>query len=284
MSEPTKGQKRRLQSHFGLSKIPFSKYMWAAEMFDSAAQRELLHGLVMWTEVRGIALVTGPSGVGKSITLRKFVRELDENRFWPVQFTTLPCTVTGFLRSLCRSLGLPMRLHPSDLFDAAHLFLVSAEKERNMQPIIIVDDAEGMSAPVIDTLRRLTSFELDAEDRFSVVLSGSDDLLDTLAQQFLVPLRSRVSYTHDLRPFGLEDTENYIRFHLARANAGAKLFSPEAIKKLFNASQGKPRSINQLAVQSLIQAAVHGLDSINGDFMAQLIAMHPFYRSQGGDR
>lgn len=284
MTDITKGQKRRLQSHFGLSKIPFSKYMWAAQMFDSAAQRDLLHGLVMWTEVRGIALVTGPSGVGKSITLRRFVKELDENRFHTVDFTTLPCTVNGFLRSLCRSLGLPMRLHASDLFDAAHGYLVSVEKDKGLHPVLVLDDAEGLSAPVIDTIRRLTAVDLDAEDRFSIVLSGSDDLLETLAHPSLVPLKTRVSYIHDLRPFGLEDTVNYVRFHLERADANAKLFSQEATKKLFHASQGRPRAINQLAVQALIQAAVQGHDTVDGDFMSRLIAGHPFYRTKGGDR
>jgi len=69
-NQATKKQMRRLRSHFAFTKIPFSKFMWAVNMFDSAGQRELDQGLHMWTEVKGIGLVVGPSGVGKSITLR----------------------------------------------------------------------------------------------------------------------------------------------------------------------------------------------------------------------
>lgn len=279
--QSTKKQMRRLRSHFAFTKMPFSKFMWATNMFDSSGQRELDHGLQMWTEVKGIGLVAGPSGVGKSITVRRFTSGLDDSRFRIIEFTYLPSTVTGFLRSLSRKLGLPMRLHSSDLFDAAQTYLTSYEKEHGAHPIIVLDDAEGLRVPVIDAIRRLTSYELDSEDRFSVLMSGTEQLLGKLADPVLTPLRSRFTYSYTLRPFGLEDTTNYVAFHLSRASVDSKLFSPDAVRKLFHASHGRPRSINQLAIQALIQAAVQGHDIIDGDFMTHLVATHPLYQSHG---
>jgi type II secretory pathway predicted ATPase ExeA len=87
--------KQRLRAHFGFSKVPFRKAMWAAQMFDSQSQRELLHALSMWLEVRGFALVTGPSGVGKSITLRRLLGSLDNARFRVIDFPYVPSTTTG---------------------------------------------------------------------------------------------------------------------------------------------------------------------------------------------
>ncbi len=284
MKEPTKAQRRRLRSHFGFSKLPFCKAMWAAQMFDSSSQRELLQSLAMWIEVKGFALVTGPSGVGKSITLRRFVGQLDDARYRIIDFNYLPHTVTGFLRSLNRKLDLPMRMHTSDLFDAAQGHLTSFEQEHGPHPVLVLDDAEGLRVAVLDTIRRLTSYELDAEDRFSVLISGTDEVLDVLRHADLAPLRTRVSYAQNLKPFGLEDTTNYIRFHLSRADVDPKLFTDAAVKRLFQASQGRPRSINQLAVQALIQAAVTGRDSIDGGHMSSLIAAHPFYQSYGAER
>jgi len=284
MKEPTKAQRRRLRSHFGFSKMPFCKSMWAAQMFDSSSQRELLQGLDMWIEVKGFSLVTGPTGVGKSITLRRFVQQLDDARFRVIEFNYLPCTVTGFLRSLNRKLDLPMRMHSSDLFDAAQSHLACFEQEHGSHPVVVLDDAEGLRVSAFDAIRRLTSYELDAEDRFSVLITGTEDVLDVLRHSDLAPLRSRVSYAQSLKPFGLEDTTNYVRFHLQRADADPKLFTDAAIKRLFQASQGRPRGINQLAVQALIQAAVQGRDSIDGELMANLIAAHPFYQSLGADR
>jgi type II secretory pathway predicted ATPase ExeA len=282
--DTTTTQRRRLRSHFGFSKMPFCKAMWAAHMFDSSAQRELLSSLGMWIEVKGIALVSGPSGVGKSITLRRFAQQLDEARYRVIDFAYVPCTITGFLRSLNRKLGLPMRLHTVDLFDAAQSHLATFEQEHGPHPVVVLDDAEGLRVEAVDTIRRLTSYDLDAEDRFSVLISGTDEVLELLRHPDLAPLRTRVSYAQNLKPFGLEDTTNYVRFHLARADVDPKLFTDAAVKRLFQASQGRPRGINQLAVQALIQAAVLGRDSVDGNQMASLIAAHPFYQGYGADR
>ncbi len=275
-------QKQRLRAHFAFTKIPFHKAMWAKHMYDSASQRELNHALQMWTDLHGVVVVVGPSGVGKSITLRRFVGDLDESRFHVIRFTYLPTTTVGFLRSLTRALGLPMRLHGADLFDAAQQYLVTYEQENGPHPLLIVDDAEGLSASVLDLLRRLTAWDLDAEEHFSLLISGTEALLRTLRHESLTPLRSRVAYTHGLRPFSLDDTRNYVRFHLERAEGDVKLFSDEAIKNLFQASSGKPRYINQLAIQALIQAAVMGREKVTGSFMAEQINNHPFYQHTPG--
>jgi len=81
----------RLKSYFGFSKIPFTKYMWASKMFDAKAQQELIDGLHLWLETRGIALIYGPPGVGKSISLRKFKADLDDRRFEVFYLASLRC-------------------------------------------------------------------------------------------------------------------------------------------------------------------------------------------------
>lgn len=277
-------ERRRLRSHFGFSRIPFTKAMQSRLMFDSLGQRELLAGLRMWTELKGIALVTGESGVGKSISLRRFVQELDDARYTLIDFTYLPTKVNGFLRSLNRKLGLPMRMHGADLFDQAQSLLVGYSSEKGTHPIVLIDDAEGLTVPVMDTLRRLTAWQMDEEDHFSLLISGTDDVLRTLHHPELASLRTRVGYAQQLRAFTLEDTRNYVDFHLKRAEVETKLISDEARKRIFQASQGRPRSINQLATQALIQAAVHGRDTIDGRFMSELVGHHPLYQNLASAR
>jgi type II secretory pathway predicted ATPase ExeA len=273
--------KKRLQAHFGFTKIPFKKGMWASEMFDSRSQRELHHGLQLWNEVHGFALVTGASGVGKSITVRRFAGELDEARFTVVHLTGVPSTPTGFLRMLNRALGLPMRTHGIDLFEQAQKHLSKHAEDRGPHPVLILDDAEGLAVETLDIVRRLTAHAIDAEDRFSVLMSGTEDLLRTLRDPLLDPLRSRIAYAQPLRAFTLEDTRNYILFQLKRAGGNPKLFSDDATRRIFQASQGRPRSINQLGVQALIYATVVGLDEITGDFMTAQIAAHPLFENPG---
>src|SRR5262249_35745696 len=148
---------------------------------------------------------------------------------------------------------------------------------------VIIDNGEGLSGAILDLLRRMTCYDLDSEDRFSLLLAGTEELLIAMREVALAPLRSRIAYTHVLRPFSLEDTRNYIQFHLSRAEVDPKLLTEEAVKRIFQASHGRPRAINQLAIQALIQAAVLGREAIDGDFMRHLIAAHPLCQSQAQD-
>ena len=283
MTETTTIQRKRLRAHFGFTRMPFHKSMRATQMYDSLSQRELIAGLEMFTEVGGIALLTGPSGVGKSISVRRFVHGLDERRFHLVHFTYLPGTVAGFLRSLSRALGLRMRLHGADLFDAAQDHLSSFEETHGPHPLLLIDDAEGLSEPVLDTIRRLTTGDIDADQRFSILLVGTDDIAHSLRRPSLDSLRSRIAYAHALRPFTLEDTRNYLRFHLERAEVDPSVFSDDAGRVLFQHSQGKPRLLNQLALHALIAAAAIGRDTVDGRFLNQQIAAHPLYRATTHD-
>jgi type II secretory pathway predicted ATPase ExeA len=281
--KPSEPEKKRLRAHYGFTKIPFSKYVKSADMYDSQSQREMRFGLEMWLEVGGLALITGPTGVGKSITLRRFTSELDDSKYTVFGVQSPPATVHGFLRFLSRRFGLPMKQHTADLFDAAQKFLISHTQERGTHPILIIDDAEGLNPNVADAMRRLTIYDLDAEDRFSILVSGIEGLLQVLELNFLEPLRSRFSFGHGLRPFGLEDTRNYIRFHIERAEGDPNLFSDEAIKKIFHSSQGRPRTINQLCIGALILGALNGRDTINGTLLNTFINNHPLYKHQGAD-
>jgi type II secretory pathway predicted ATPase ExeA len=276
--------KRRLQAHLGVTRLPFRKNVAATQMFDAFSQRELHQGMLMWLEVKGLALATGPSGVGKSIALRRFVHELEDSRFRVLQFSSIPTTPTGFLRSLSRLLGLGMQLHAADMFDAAQKHLYHYADENGVHPLLVIDDAEGLRVETLDLLRRLSACELDAEDRFSILLAATEDILPVLRNPMLESLRSRIAYVQTLRPFSLEDTRNYVRFHLQNAGADDKLFSDDAVRRLFQASQGKPRRINQLALQVLIQAAVQGRDSIDGEFVAAQVAAHPLYQTRVEDK
>lgn len=281
MNNPTNIDKIRLRAHYGFENLPFSKYLKTNEMYDSKSQRELRAGLDMWVEAGGLALVTGPTGVGKSITLRRFATGLDDNKYAVYSVPSPPATVHGFLRFLCRRFGLSMKQHTVDLFDTAQKFLVNHEKEHGTHPLLIVDDAEGLYPNVADVLRRLTIYDLDAEDRFSILVAGIESLIQVLELGVLAPLRSRFSFGHSLRPFGFEDTKNYIGFHLGRAGGDDNLFSDEAIKRIFHLSHGRPRTINQLCIGALILGALRGRDRIDGPFFKAFIADHPLYQNQG---
>ena len=262
-------QRIHLKSYFGFTRIPFTKYMWANKMFDASAQRELIEGLHLWLETRGIALLYGPAGVGKSITLRRFREEIDDRRFDLFYLFNLRVTPTGFLRSLCRLLGLPVLYHQADLFDAISAFLGQYEERNRKYPIILFDDGDGLSDRLLELLRLIANFSMDSEDRFSFILSGTQKLALRLKEPQNEALKQRIVFSYNLRGFTIDDARNYVRFHLQRAEAPKELFTDNAIQMIFHIAKGLPRIINQIALQTLIQAAVRRVDTIDENFLKQ---------------
>jgi len=266
-----KTERTHLTSYFGFSKVPFTKYMWSKKMFDASSQRELIDGLHLWLETRGVALLCGPPGAGKSISLRRFKEELDDRRYDLFYLFNLRITPIGLLRSLCRTLALPLLYHQADLFDSISAFLDQYEQRTGKHPIILFDDGDGLSDRLIELLRSLANFIMDSEDRFSFILSGSQKLALRLKQPQNEAFRQRIVFSHTLRAFTIDDARNYIRFHLERAEGPKELFSEGAVQLVFHLAKGLPRVINQIALQTLIRAAIRKVNKIDETFLKQQV-------------
>jgi type II secretory pathway predicted ATPase ExeA len=264
-----KTDRTHLTSYFGFSKVPFTKYMWSKKMFDASSQRELIDGLHFWLETKGIALLCGPPGAGKSISLRRFKEELDDRRYDLFYLFNLRITPIGLLRSLCRTLALPLLYHQADLFDSISAFLDQYEQRTGKHPIIIFDDGDGLSDRLIELLRSLGNFAMDSEDRFSFILSGSQKLASRLKQPQNEAFRQRIVFAHSLRAFTIEDARNYVRFHLERCEGPKELITEGAVQLIFHVAKGLPRVINQVALQALIRAATRKVDKIDESFLKQ---------------
>ena len=264
-----KTEHTHLTSYFGFTKIPFTKYMWSKKMFDASSQRELIDGLHFWLETKGIALLCGPPGAGKSISLRRFKEELDDRRYDLFYLFNLRITPIGLLRSLCRTLALPLLYHQADLFDSISAFLDQYEQRTGKHPIIIFDDGDGLSDRLIELLRSLGNFAMDSEDRFSFILSGSQKLASRLKQPQNEAFRQRIVFSHNLRAFTIDDARNYVRFHLERCEGPKELLTEGAVQLIFHVAKGLPRVINQVALQSIIRAAIRRVDKIDEGFLKQ---------------
>jgi len=110
---------------------------------------------------------------------------------------------------------------------------------------------------------------MDSEDRFSFILSGTQKLALRLKEPQNGVLKQRIVFSHHLRGFTIDDARNYVRFHLKRAEAPRELFTDNAIQMIFHLAKGLPRVINQIALQTLIQAAIRGVENIDENFLKQ---------------
>lgn len=280
MKEPTKAQKVRIQSYFGFTKIPFTKYLRATNMFLSNVQNELVQSLELFLDYRGICMICGHPGVGKSITLRRFRDQIDSKRYRLFYLFNLRTTPLGFFRSMARTLGLSPSFQKADLFDMISSELAGHEEKTGYYPLIILDDCDGLSDALLEDLRLLTNHAMDSEDRFSLILAGSNRFPSRLRQPQNRTLAQRITYSFSLRGFTVKEAGDYIRFHLERVEGPTDLFHPSAVQLLFQASQGYPRVINQLASHALIQATVKKKERIDEKFLRHHVLEQSLFRNK----
>jgi type II secretory pathway predicted ATPase ExeA len=271
-----------IKSYFAFTHMPFTKYMWSNKMFDSPAQAELLRGLHLFVDNHGICVVHGVNGIGKSIAIRRFQSELDEKRFQVFYIWNQRLTPLGFIRSLARRLAIIPKVYLADTFDEISRCLSDYESQTGRHPILVFDNAEGLSKENIECLRLLTNFEMDSQDKCSLILVGTEEMWNMIARPENRCFHQCVTFSHMLRAFSHDETQKYFEFHLDRSEGPKDIFSQGSVKYIFNLAKGIPRVINQIATQALIRAVVRKVVRIDESFLKVHVIPHTFYDLKDG--
>jgi type II secretory pathway predicted ATPase ExeA len=161
------------------------------------------------------------------------------------------------------------------MFDEVSASLGTIEETTGKHPLFIFDDCDNLSRDLLEYLRLLTNFQMDSEDRFSIILCGTDTLQSRLRDHQSCSFRQRITFCHTLRPFTVDDARAYIEFHLKRAEGPLDIFTDGAVASLFHLARGVPRIINQVAIQSLIQATIQKKEKIDEKLLQRFVANNP---------
>ena len=126
--------------------------------------------------------------------------------------------------------------------------------------VLIVDEAQNLSAEVLEEIRLLTNLETSTEKLLQIVLTGQPELEQKLKMPELRQLRQRITMRCHTAPLSLEGTFGYIaeRLRIGGAN-GEPIFSKEAIESVHRYSRGIPRVVNLLCEHSLVNSYVDSL-------------------------
>jgi type II secretory pathway predicted ATPase ExeA len=243
------------QQFFGLEATPFTKAIGTANVLSTPGLKELSSRLAHVVRERGIGVVTGDIGSGKSTAVRAFVSSLDINRHVIIQLTA-PIPTPG---SLYRALLLALNLHQpfGAAAQIAALRTAFADLVQNRKtPVLVIDEAHLLPAVIIDPLRTLLAAELDSKSLATLILIGQPDLKRLLQSNSLQAFSQRITTRAHLDPLSPEVTLAYIQHHLTVAGCQNEfLFAEDALRRIADHTQGIPRRINQLATASLIAAA-----------------------------
>ena len=253
-------------AHFGMKQDPFSIAPDPRYLFMSERHREALaHLLYGVGGGGGFVLLSGEIGTGKTTVCRCFLEQIPANCHVAYIFNP-KLTVRELLKSVCDEFHITLLPHPlgphatsaKELTDALNAFLLKTHAA-GQNCVLIIDEAQNLSADVLEQLRLLTNLDTNERKLLQIVLIGQSELRRMVARPELEQLAQRVIARYHLEALTALETAQYIQHRLAVAGlAGVVPFSKQALKRVQQLSRGVPRRINLLCGRAMLGAYATG--------------------------
>jgi len=253
------------RKHFGLTRHPFSNEIEPEDLFPTASAAELEIRLAHLIELRGIGLVTGDTGSGKTCCCRKHVASLHSSLYRVLYVCHSTGNVMDLYKTISWEMGLPVERSRAALFKQIRGEVTRLTTETRCRPILIIDEAHHLRPDVLEDLRLLTNYKMDSENRLCLLLLGQTEIRRRLSMAVYEALSQRIVVRYHLAPLTREELSGYLAHRLHKAGTQLELFEPPAQEALFQATSGLPRKVNLLAHHTLLAAALDRAKSATAD-------------------
>jgi type II secretory pathway predicted ATPase ExeA/outer membrane protein OmpA-like peptidoglycan-associated protein len=288
----------QLVGHFGLRENAFGVTPDPRFLFLSQTHREALASLVNGIDCDfGFQVLVAQPGMGKTTLLFNFLERFRNTAHTAFLFQTQlnPCEL---LQSVLHELGTNSEeTSLRKLSEQLNQVLARAAQERK-RVIVVLDEAQTLDFSVLEALRQLSNFEAASTKLMQIVLAGQPQLAKRLALPEQEQLMQRICVFGRLSPLALNETQAYIDHRLATAGyQGASLFTPGAVRKIWDHSRGVPRNINTLCFNAMLLAFADRVRSIDerivgesardldlNSVLADVYQMEPSRALSGGSR
>jgi len=243
------------ESFFNLKEQPFGATPDPRYLYRSIGHREALAYLAYGVfEKKGFLAVTGEVGIGKTTIVRAFIHTL--HPCLEVAFVlNTKVTFDEMLYLILQDFGCEINSTSKvEMLTVLNKFLLE-RYAMNRNPVIIIDEAQNLSAENLEELRMLSNLETDQEKLLQIVLVGQPELAQMLDRAELRQLKQRIPGVLKMRNLSLDEVEAYIQFRLETAGManGELRFTAGAHEAIFQFSGGIPRLINAVCDRALVR-------------------------------
>lgn len=240
---------------FGLDDSPFTLTPDPRFIVFTPSYNEVLASLYYGLEqAKGLIVLTGEVGTGKTTALRWILRRLDSSVLAAYVFNPRLST-DEFYHHVTQMLGINEWSNKSELLSILGKVLEERHR-RGLRTVIIIDEAHELSDHVLEEIRLLLNFESDNAKHLQIVLTGQPELRDKLNQMNLRQLKQRIALRCNIHSFpNVEEADRYITERLLIAGSEQpNIFTPGAVDFIFQCSEGIPRNINNLCDNAMLAA------------------------------
>src|SRR6266571_1164701 len=256
---------------YDLTIYPFSitpdpQFLYLSKNHE-ACLRYLLYSL---ERGHGLVVLTGETGIGKTLLLKYLTKNLDKKTH--IAFlvnSTLDSS--GMFSYIFHELDLDITGKSKvEMLSSLKKFLLTLEMV-NEKVVVIIDEAQNLSVDTLENLRLLTNFENSEKKLLQIILAGQPHLEAMLHLPELAQLNQRLGLHCCLMPMDYNETKGYIEKRLIVAGAIYPVFTSRAIKKIFVCSKGVPRVINVICDNALVFGFGHQKRKIGCAIIQQVV-------------
>jgi general secretion pathway protein A len=239
--------------YYGLKERPFNVTADPAFFFLSKKHKEALAYLVYGTTQRkGIVVITGEIGTGKTTLCRFFLNQLGNNI--KTAFIINPhFSEIQLLEAIINDFGINVKSKTRlSLVWELNKFLLR-ESSCGNNVALIIDEAQNLKPQTLEQVRLLSNLETEKDKLLQIILVGQPELNRKLELYNLRQLQQRVMVRYHITPLDKDEVRNYIEHRLNFAGASGKIqFTDEAIEAITEFSCGVPRLINIICDRALL--------------------------------
>ncbi|MEJ5376807.1 MAG: AAA family ATPase [bacterium] len=260
------------ESFFGLEKKPFEITPDPAFMYASQQHKEALASLIYGVkEKKGLMVLTGEVGTGKTLLVRCLLQMLD------------PGTKTGyiinprlslmeFFQSVAHEFGLGGDFSTKAAFlERMNHFLLETAA-RGDRAVLIVDEAQNLGLPILEEIRLLMNLETSKQKLLQVILAGQPELHKIIEFSCMRQFKQRISLRAHLNPLSKKETALYIRRRLEVAGLSqGEIFDARSVALIHKYSSGIPRLINVVCDNSMLTAYALGKKRVSPAVVREVI-------------
>lgn len=242
--------------YYKLKVHPFTNVVDNKFYYSSPQYKDALVKLKYAVDTKkGLVVVIGDIGAGKTTLARKLLEELDEDRYEATLLVIIHSSVSSewLLKKFALQLGVKDTKEDSKIELLSQIYRRLLEiNDSGKTAVLLMDEVQMLkSKEIMEEFRGLLNMEMPGGKMINLVFFGLPDLEDVLSLD--EPLKQRVAMKIAIKPFSENDTRAYIRHRLKIAESSDELFTDIAIREVYGYSHGVPRLINTICDNALLE-------------------------------
>ena len=262
---------KEMMSYFSLSELPFTKEIKTHNLVLLPSVEKALNSSRLLIETRGIGLLTGKSGCGKSCVLRLLKEAVNPALYKVIYICHSSIGLHEFYTHLATGLGLAPQGRRAALFRAVKERIYSLHTSQKVHPVLILDEAHLLSHDILQELRLLTNFEIDSIDALTILLCGQESLNHAFGLSMLESLANSITFNIQLTGLPMEETFSYIETRITDCGNSTNLFTKSALTLIHQASGGVFRTIGIIAWAALHKAFLCKSNQVEAEHVKAVI-------------